>query len=263
MWTVRRLSGRIVGPDCHRGCRTPVRHLGAHGHPGRIRTDPGQRPVPRPVRAAARERAARARGRHRCVYSKVRAITRITGGNRAGGRGAEAGDEVGASDDLHSGPAGAGRTTEDEDQDVTATPAGCITATRLPTTDQPPHGSGGTDPTSTDPADREDTMLALALAGTASHVEAVVRATRRRQTDPLGVTARRSLSWRWEEDGSLVLRGRFTPDEGAALIASLEALVPPAWSCPAPGPGTAAGLEAAGCRGVARRRRRPGGCPTG
>ena len=111
---------------------------------------------------------------------------------------------------------------------MTATPAGCTTATRLPTTDQPPHGRRPrTDPTGTDPADREDTLLALALAGTASHVEAVVRATRRSQTDPLGVTARRSLSWRWEEDGSLVLRGRFTPDEGAALIASLEALVTP------------------------------------
>ena len=44
----------------------------------------------------------------RISYSKVRAITRITGGNSAGERGADARDEVGASDDLHAGPAGAG-----------------------------------------------------------------------------------------------------------------------------------------------------------
>jgi hypothetical protein len=35
------------------------------------------------------------------------------------------------------------------------------------------------------------------------------------------------LSWYWDEDGSLVLRGRLTPEQGAALIAAIEALLPP------------------------------------
>lgn len=33
----------------------------------------------------------------------------------------------------------------------------------------------------------------------------------------------RSLSWLWGEDGPLVLRGRFSPEEGALVIAALEA----------------------------------------
>jgi hypothetical protein len=70
-------------------------------------------------------------------------------------------------------------------------------------------------------------LLNLALHGTASHVETVVRAVRRRHIPPADTAARRSLSWQWDEDGSLVVRARFTPDEGAALIAAIEALVPP------------------------------------
>ena len=75
-------------------------------------------------------------------------------------------------------------------------------------------------------SDAEQTLLTLALGGTASHVEAVVRATRRRQIDPRQPAALRSLGWSWAEDGSLVLRGRFAPAEGAALVAAIEALVP-------------------------------------
>jgi uncharacterized protein DUF222/HNH endonuclease len=67
----------------------------------------------------------------------------------------------------------------------------------------------------------------VALHGTASHVETVVRAVRRRHTPPDNLAARRSLTWQWDEDGSLILRGRFTPDQGAALIAAIEALLPP------------------------------------
>jgi hypothetical protein len=73
----------------------------------------------------------------------------------------------------------------------------------------------------------EQVLLNLAVSGTASHVETVVRAVRRRHTPPEDLTARRSLSWQWDEDGSLILRGRFTPDEGALLVAAIEALVPP------------------------------------
>jgi hypothetical protein len=78
-----------------------------------------------------------------------------------------------------------------------------------------------------DPDTAEEVLLSLARNGTASHLETVVRAVRRRHIPPESHAARRSLSWQWEEDGSLVLRARLTPDEGAAFIASIEALVPP------------------------------------
>jgi hypothetical protein len=78
-----------------------------------------------------------------------------------------------------------------------------------------------------DPATAEQVLLNVALHGTASHVETVVRAVRRRHTPPEDLAARRSLSWQWDEDGSLILRARLTPDAGAALIAAIEALVPP------------------------------------
>jgi hypothetical protein len=78
-----------------------------------------------------------------------------------------------------------------------------------------------------DPETAEQVLLNLALHGTASHVETVVRAVRRCHTPPADTAARRSLSWRWDEDGSLVVRARFTPDEGAAFVAAVEALVPP------------------------------------
>src|SRR5918995_5668933 len=74
-----------------------------------------------------------------------------------------------------------------------------------------------------DPETAEQVLLNLALHGTASHVETVVRAVRRRHTPPENLAARRSLSWQWDEDGSLILRGRFTPDDGAALIAAIQA----------------------------------------
>ncbi|TWF78022.1 HNH endonuclease [Pseudonocardia hierapolitana] len=77
-----------------------------------------------------------------------------------------------------------------------------------------------------DPDTAEQVLRNLARHGTASHVETVVRAVRRRHTPPADHAVRRSLSWQWDEDGSLVLRARLTPDEGAALVASIEALVP-------------------------------------
>jgi hypothetical protein len=76
------------------------------------------------------------------------------------------------------------------------------------------------------PAETEETLLKLALAGTASHVETVVRALRRRQAQPWAAAVQRCVSWHWAEDGSLVLRGRLTPVDGAVLIAAVDALVP-------------------------------------
>jgi hypothetical protein len=77
-----------------------------------------------------------------------------------------------------------------------------------------------------DPQTAEQVLLNLALSGTASHVETVVKAVRRRHTPPEDTAARRGLSWHWDDDGSLVVRGRFTPDAGAALIAAIEARIP-------------------------------------
>jgi hypothetical protein len=97
--------------------------------------------------------------------------------------------------------------------------------------------------TVTDPATAEQILLNLALNGTASHVETVVRAVRRRHTPPEDLAARRSLTWQWDEDGSLILRGRFTPDDGAALIAAIEALVSPGTPVAHPVPPSPADLD--------------------
>jgi Domain of unknown function (DUF222) len=78
-----------------------------------------------------------------------------------------------------------------------------------------------------DPQTAEQVLLQLALSGTAGHVETVVRAVRRRHTPPADTAARRSLSWHWDPDGSLIVRGRLTPEQGAALIAAIDAAVPP------------------------------------
>jgi hypothetical protein len=119
----------------------------------------------------------------RISYSKVRAITRITGADTATLTRLAAEIAAGTSDLRHT--------------------------------------------TATDPTTAEQVLLSVALHGTAGHVETVVRAVRRRHTPPDKHTARRSLTWQWDEDGSLILRGRFTPDDGAALIRAIEALVPP------------------------------------
>ncbi len=49
-----------------------------------------------------------------------------------------------------------------------------------------------------DPETAERVLLNLALCGTASHVETIVRAVRRRHTPPGDTATRRTLSWQWE-----------------------------------------------------------------
>ncbi len=71
-------------------------------------------------------------------------------------------------------------------------------------------------------AESEQPLLDLALAGTASHVERVVRAVRQERAVPTEVEARRGLDWQWDDDGSLVLRGRFTAEQGTLLLAAIE-----------------------------------------
>jgi hypothetical protein len=87
-----------------------------------------------------------------------------------------------------------------------------------------------------DPESAERVLLNLALSATASHVETVVKAVRRRHTPPEDTAARRGLSWHWDDDGSLILRGRLTPDAGAVLIAAIEAQVSPRTTTTTPYP---------------------------
>lgn len=145
----------------------------------------------------------------RISYSKVRAITRVTPGATGSGRDVSTGGDAGSA----TGDTGSGH---DEVQPEPHTPG--IQDAAEPAATEPT--------TSPPPADAESTLLNLALAGTAGHVETVVRALRRRQTLPAATAAQRTLTWHWAEDGSLVLRGLLTPTDGAALIAAVDALVP-------------------------------------
>src|SRR5215475_8309035 len=74
----------------------------------------------------------------------------------------------------------------------------------------------------------EARLLAVGRAGTAEHVERIVRGWRR--VDQLTATRdasrprqHRSLSVRREEDGTVVIRGRLTPEVGALLLCALDA----------------------------------------
>ena len=89
--------------------------------------------------------------------------------------------------------------------------------------------TSGADPLPAGPTS-EKVLLDLALAGTASHVERVVRAARRLAAGAEVQTARRSVSWRWDEDGMLVLRARLDPAAGATLLAALDEATGPTTS---------------------------------
>jgi uncharacterized protein DUF222/HNH endonuclease len=74
----------------------------------------------------------------------------------------------------------------------------------------------------------EARLLAVGRAGTAAHVESIVRGWRRldRQAEAREATrqhAGRSLHVHQEEDGTVVLRGRLTPEVGALLLRALDA----------------------------------------
>jgi hypothetical protein len=155
-------------------------------------------------------------GAGRISYSKVRAITRIAGQPTPD----PPDDPAPSAGAAASGSAAAGPDRDGPDAPGTGS-------------DQPRPGAGvhrATDPKAQNVApadDVEQVLLDLALAGTASHVETIVRATRRARADPHRATALRALSWHHADDGSLILRGRFTPDDGAQLVAAIEALVAP------------------------------------
>jgi len=76
-------------------------------------------------------------------------------------------------------------------------------------------------------ADNEDTLLTIALQGTAHDVETLVRLYRRAdEVYELGreamQQANRGVSWFYDDDGSLVLRARLPAETGALLVKALE-----------------------------------------
>ncbi|ALE84002.1 hypothetical protein XF36_13320 [Pseudonocardia sp. HH130629-09] len=91
-------------------------------------------------------------------------------------------------------------------------------------TGAPAPGAHGPSPASAPPP-ADQVLLDLALTGTASHVESVVRAAGRRLAPPATTAALPGVSWYHDSDGSLVLRARLTPDDGAALVAAIESHV--------------------------------------
>ena len=86
--------------------------------------------------------------------------------------------------------------------------------------------------------ENEQTLLDVALAGTAEHVERIARAWRRidrnvEQAEDRRRDASRSLRTWVDEDGMVVVRGRLTPEVGAVLRRALEAACDQARRAPA------------------------------
>jgi uncharacterized protein DUF222/HNH endonuclease len=70
----------------------------------------------------------------------------------------------------------------------------------------------------------EEGLLELALELTAAQLERALRAYRRVTTEEAAsVQEAAYLDWYWDEDGSLVVRGRLAPEDGALLLKALEA----------------------------------------
>ncbi|HEY6695199.1 MAG TPA: DUF222 domain-containing protein [Solirubrobacteraceae bacterium] len=80
--------------------------------------------------------------------------------------------------------------------------------------------------TRVDGLERETDLLSLAQHATAAQLERLVRAHRSVvavERVAQGARAERWLTWDHDDDGSLLLRGRLPAEEGAVLIAALEA----------------------------------------
>ena len=74
----------------------------------------------------------------------------------------------------------------------------------------------------------EDFLLRIALYGTASHVEKMVRQFKRARRDEALAAEnerheRRKVYWRRDEDGSWCLYGRFAPEQGERIMKAIEA----------------------------------------
>ena len=101
--------------------------------------------------------------------------------------------------------------------------------------------------------DNEQTLLDVALAGTAEHVERIVRGWRRvdraaEEAEDERRDASRSLRTWVEDDGMVLVRGRLTPEIGAVLRRALDAACDEARRTPAPDGGEEAATEVAAGR---------------
>jgi len=73
-------------------------------------------------------------------------------------------------------------------------------------------------------SDNEEDLAAAARFTSTEGVERMVRRLKQRERldDVQALLRQRSLSWRWEDDGSLVVHGRLTPEQGAVWVRALE-----------------------------------------
>ena len=76
----------------------------------------------------------------------------------------------------------------------------------------------------------EAALLQLAVNVTAAQLERVVSTYRRVTTDQAdAVQEAAHFDWYWDEDGSLVVKGRLAPEDGAVLVKALEAAREALW----------------------------------
>jgi len=76
-------------------------------------------------------------------------------------------------------------------------------------------------------AENEASLVEIALAGTAAHIERIVRQYRtverlQAADAAMALHESRSLTYYWAADGALVIHGRLPPEQGAVLIRALE-----------------------------------------
>ncbi len=112
-------------------------------------------------------------------------------------------------------------------------------------------------------AENEADLVDIGLHGTAQHVEKFVRLYRRaeraQETEHVNAQHKdRELTYWYEDDGTLVLHGRFPPETGARILSALDAAMEAhaaeqpasAWSGESEAPdvpgGTSSGVEAEG-----------------
>lgn len=74
----------------------------------------------------------------------------------------------------------------------------------------------------------EECLLQIALHSTGGQLEKTVAGLKRAHdlADLEERHKRRRLNWRWDGDGMLVISGRFSPEDGAAILAALESVRP-------------------------------------
>jgi hypothetical protein len=81
--------------------------------------------------------------------------------------------------------------------------------------------------------ENEEALVETARSSTGAQLERICRATKvaQRSDEPSRVQeSRRSVSWHWDDDGMLILRARLDAEEGAAVIAALEAAQAAQWN---------------------------------